>query len=53
MSRRKLTEKERIERLQDKINKIRPSPETVRRAHEISREMSKISVEKLFRPFDI
>lgn len=46
-------EKERIEELQEKLHKIKISPETIAKAREISRECGKISVEKLFRPFDI
>lgn len=46
-------EKERIKKIQNGLHNIKISPETIQEAHEISREVSKISVEKLFRPFDI
>jgi len=50
---RKETERERIERIQEKLHNIKISPETIQKAHEISRELSKISVERLYKPFDI
>jgi hypothetical protein len=56
MATKKVTKKyecERIERIQTELNKISPSPEVIQRAHEISRELSKISVEKLYKPFDV
>ena len=46
-------EKARIKKIQDGLHNIKISPETIQKGHEITRELSKISVERLYRPFDL
>jgi hypothetical protein len=46
-------ELERIKNLQEELKKVKISPEVIQIGHEITREVSKISVERLFKEFTI
>jgi len=48
-----VSERQRIERLQNEIQNIRPSPDTLQKAQDLSREVSKIDTDKLLKPFTI
>lgn len=48
-----ISEKERIEKIQTGLKHIKTDYSTIQKAHEISREVSNIDVDKLFKPFTI
>jgi len=48
-----VNERERIERIQAGLKKIKIEYSTIQKAQEVSREVSKIDVNKLLKPFTI
>lgn len=48
-----ITDRQRIEKIQASLKNIKTDYSTIQKAHEISREVSNINADKLFKPFTI
>jgi hypothetical protein len=48
-----VSERDRMESIQNLYHNTRPSPETIQKAQDLSRELSNIDTGKLLKPFTI
>lgn len=48
-----ISERKRLEKLQNIYHNTRPSPDVIQKAQDLSRELSNIDTSKLLKPFTI